>query len=121
MYGLMERLSKGGSERRQFRERRATRRLPVELEVEERLGKTRYVRITHDLSTFGMSTRQGHTPVVGARLTLRLSLPGEAGKVLKIEAEVLGPYDKKGGMRLKFRHPSLAAMKRIHRFLEGQP
>ncbi len=118
MAGLMERLSRGESERRRFRERRATPRVTVELEVEEQQGDSRYVRVTHDLSTFGMSTRLGHTPPTGARLNLSLFLPDEPLAPLKLEAEVLGPYDDKGGMRLRFRQPSLEAVRRIHKYLK---
>ena len=118
MQGLMERLSNGESERRRFRERRATPRMAVELEVEEKQGDSRYVRVTHDLSTFGMSTRQGHTPSTGSRLSLSLFLPDEPLAPLKLEAEVLGPYDAHGGMRLRFRQPSLEAVRRIHKYLK---
>jgi hypothetical protein len=65
LLGLFNRLSKGAQERRAFRERRATPRVSVELECEERTTESRYVRMTNDLSTFGMSTRQGHTPPAG--------------------------------------------------------
>jgi hypothetical protein len=118
MVGLMERLARGESERRRFRERRATPRVAVELEVEEQQGDSRYVRMTHDLSTFGMSTRVGHTPPAGARLALSLFLPDEPLAPLKLDAEVLGPYDEKGGMRLRFRQPSLEAVRRIHKYLK---
>lgn len=117
LLGLFNRLSKGAEERRAFRERRATPRVTVELECEERSETTRYVRLTRDLSTFGMSTSQGHTPVKGTRLTLALFLPDEPLAPLKLDAEVLGPYDSGGGMRLKFRNPSVEAIKRIHRYL----
>ncbi len=118
MEGLMERLAKGEGERRKFRERRATPRMSVELEVEEKQGDSHYVRVTHDLSTFGMSTRQGHTPPTGARLSLSLFLPDEPLAPLKLEAEVLGPYDGNGGMRLRFKQPSLQAIRRIHKYLK---
>lgn len=117
MLGLFERLSKGATERRAFRERRASPRVSVELECEERTEQSRYVRLTSDLSTFGMSTRQGHTPARGTRLTLSLFLPDEPLAPLKLDAEVLGPYDGSGGMRLKFKNPTVEAIKRIHRYL----
>ena len=75
--------------------------------------------MTSDLSTFGMSTRQGHTPKNGTRLTLSLFLPDEPLAPLKLEAEVLGPYDNAGGMRLKFKNPSVESIKRIHRYLSA--
>lgn len=115
--GLYARLSAGQPERRSFRERRATPRVPVELECEESRGDSRYVRLTTDLSTFGMSTKHGPTPVQGSRLFLKLFLPDEPMAPLKLEAEVLGSYDGNGGMRLKFVKPSLDSVRRIHRFL----
>jgi hypothetical protein len=89
----------------------------VELECEETSGDSRYVRLTTDLSTFGMSTRHGPTPKGGTRLSLKLFLPDEPMAPLKLSAEVLGSYDQHGGMRLKFCKPSLEAVRRIHRFL----
>ena len=117
LLGLFQRLSKGAEERRAFRERRATPRVAVELECEERTTDSRYVRMTNDLSTFGMSTRQGHTPASGTRLTLSLFLPDEPLAPLKLDAEVLGPYDSGGGMRMRFKNPSVESVKRIHRYL----
>jgi hypothetical protein len=117
LLGLYARLTAGAPERRSFKERRATPRVPVELEVEETHGDSRYVRLTTDLSTFGMSTRHGPTPVTGSRLMLKLFLPDEPMVPLKLEAEVLACYDDRGGMRLKFHRPSLDAVRRIHRFL----
>jgi hypothetical protein len=121
LMGLYARLSSGQPERRRFRERRATPRVPVELECEESSGESRYVRLTTDLSTFGMSTRHGPTPVEGSRLVLKLFLPDEPMAPLKLEAEVLGSYDQNGGMRLRFHRPSLDAVRRIHRFLVTRP
>jgi hypothetical protein len=117
LVGLYARLSAGKPERRRFRERRATPRVSVELECEESHGGSRYVRLTTDLSTFGMSTRHGPTPLEGTRLNLRLFLPDEPMAPLKLEAEVLGRFDEQGGMRVKFHRPSLDAVRRIHRFL----
>ena len=119
LLGLFQRISKGSDERRAFRERRATPRVTVELECEERTRDSRYVRLTRDLSTFGMSTSQGHTPAAGTRLTLALFLPDEPLAPLKLDAEVLGRYDSGGGMRLKFKNPSVDAIKRIHRYLSA--
>jgi hypothetical protein len=79
------------------------------------------VRLTTDLSTFGMSTRHGPTPVEGSRLFLKLFLPDEPMAPLKLEAEVLGSYDGDCGMRLKFHRPTLDAVRRIHRFLVARP
>jgi hypothetical protein len=121
LVGLTSRLRQGQPERRSFKDRRATPRLPVELECEETNGESRYVRLTTDLSTFGMSMRHGPTPAGGSRLSLKLFLPDEPMAPLKLMAEVLGGYDERGGMRLKFHRPSLEAVRRIHRFLLSRP
>ena len=118
--GLFQRIPRGHSERRQFRDRRATPRVSVELECQPHVGDTRYVRLTQDLSTFGMSTRQGHTPPTGTRLVLSLFLPDEPVAPLRLTAQVLGSYDEHGGMRLRFIKPSLECVRRIHRFLRAQ-
>jgi hypothetical protein len=117
MVGLFSRLTAGAPERRSFKERRATPRVPVELECEEAQGESRYVRLTTDLSTFGMSTRHGPTPMTGSRMVLKLFLPDEPMAPLKLDAVVLGCYDDRGGMRLRFHRPSLDAVRRIHRYL----
>jgi len=121
LLGMYARLSAGQPERRSFRERRATPRMPVELECEENHGGSRFVRLTTDLSTFGLSTRHGPTPPRGTKLTIRLFLPDEPKTPLTLDAHVLGAYDLRGGMRLKFRKPSIEAVRRIHRFLTTQP
>jgi hypothetical protein len=54
-------------------------------------------------------------------LFLKLFLPDEPMAPLKLEAEVLGSYDTRGGMRLRFHRPSLDAVRRIHRFLVARP
>lgn len=115
--GLVGRLSRGEAERRNFRDRRATPRVNVELECEEQQGGSRYVRLTRDLSTFGLSTLEGHTPKKGTKLKLKLFLPDEPNAPLALEAEVLGACRPSGGMRLKFSSPPLEAVRRIHRFL----
>ena len=98
-------------------DRRATTRVEVELECEERTPDTRYVRLTNDLSPFGLSSREGHTPATGSRLSLALFLPDEPLAPLKLEAEVLGAYRRGRGMRLRFRSPTVDSVKRIHRYL----
>ncbi len=116
---LYSRLSKGSAERRAPRDRRASVRVTVELECEERDGDSVLVRLTNDLSTFGVSMREGPTPKTGSRLGLTLFLPGAPDPIV-LEAEVLGPWDTKGGTRLKFVRPTLEAVRRIHRFLAAQ-
>jgi len=107
-------------ERRTFRERRASPRFPVEVECEERLGASRYFRITSDLSTFGLSTRHGWPHELGTRLQILLYLPDGQEKPVSVEAEVVGHYNTQGGMRLAFRNPKVDVLRRIHRYLSGQ-
>ncbi len=104
-------------ERRLHTERRATARVKVEVECEERHGNSRYYRITEDLSPFGLSTRQGLTRSVGTRVQLALFLPDDREQPVLVEAEVVGALNAVGGMRLAFRKPSVQAVRRIHRFL----
>lgn len=119
LQGLYQRIKEGLPERRSFRERRATPRVAVDLEVEQRQGDARFVRLTSDLSTFGLSVREGPTPRVGTKLTLALFLPDEPMNALELEAEVLGSYDAKGGMRVRFLQPSIEVVRRLHKYLLG--
>ena len=102
------------------RDRRATPRLAVELECEERVGSSTYVRITSDVSTFGLSTRQGYVHALGTRVKLLLHLPDDAGQPLEVEAEVVGHYARRWGMRLAFKNLSAEAGRRIHRYLASR-
>ncbi|MBI3182816.1 MAG: PilZ domain-containing protein [Myxococcales bacterium] len=104
-------------ERRKRSERRATPRVEVQLECEERVGPARYFRLTSDLSTFGIGVRRGCPRKVGTRLKLLIHLPDEMDCPVEVEAEVVSPYDVHGGMRLAFRNPSREAARRIHRYL----
>ena len=108
----------GEKDRREARERRATPRLEVELDCEERFEGTRYFRITRDLSTFGVSTRCGYPHPVGTKLDLALYLPDDPRVPVKVQAEVVGWHSEDGGMRLAFRSPSAEAVRRIHRYLQ---
>lgn len=107
-------------DRRDERDRRATPRVEVQLECEERDEGARYFRITQDLSTFGLATRQGFPHPRGTRLNLALHLPDLPGEPVQVEAEVVGWYDAMGGTRLAFRQPSVEAVKRIHKFLTAR-
>ena len=98
-------------------DRRATPRLKVELECEETVGSSRYFRITTDLSTFGLSTRQGFVYRLGKKVKLKLLLPDGNSEPLELAAEVVGHYDQGNGMRLAFRRPSVGAVRRIHKYL----
>lgn len=102
------------------RERRATPRMHVMLACEQRIGDVRLKHYTIDISTFGLSLRDGPTPKRGTRLTLSLLLPDLPAKPLKMRVEVLGSYDERGGMRLRFHNPPLESVRRVHRYLSTQ-
>jgi hypothetical protein len=114
---LLERLQRGEGERRSFRERRASHRAPVTLPVEARSDGETTLRQTHDLSTFGLAVRSGATLRPGSTIALRLFLPDEPSTPLKLRATVLGSFDARGGLRLKFLAPPLEAVRRIHRLV----
>jgi hypothetical protein len=98
------------------KERRATPRMPVELNWEEIDGSSRYFRATCDLSTFGMATRQGLVHAHGDHLKLALHLPDELLPI-ELQAKVVGSYDARGGMRLAFQNAPVEALRRIHGYL----
>ena len=101
-------------------ERRATRRLEIEIDVEERVGGCRYFRVTSDLSTFGLSTRHGYPHSVGTRVQLLLYLPDDPSRPVSLTAEVVGRAERHRGARLAFKNPSAAAVRRIHAFLRAR-
>ena len=120
MVKLFDRIKQGESERRNFRDRRATPRVNVGLALEAGAGEGEETMrlVTNDLSTFGLSISGGPTPKKGTRLTLKLFLPDEPTTPLELEAEVLGPLGKEGGVRMKFLKPDLEAMRRIHKLVK---
>lgn len=115
---LFERIQKGEKERRSFRERRASPRVAVALEVETDTGEAKVMQTTHDLSTFGIAVHGGHTPPLGARLRVKIFLPDDPTAPLDLEAEVLGAFDEHGGARMRFLQPAVEDVRRIHRFLK---
>lgn len=115
---LFERIQKGEKERRSFRERRATPRVAVALDVETDEAGTRVMQTTHDLSTFGVAVHGGTTPTVGTRIRVKIFLPDDPKKPLDLEAEVLGSFDEQGGTRMRFVKPPVEDVRRIHRFLK---
>src|ERR1043165_6709488 len=80
-------------------DRRATPRVQAEIICVERVGGTRFLRTTHDLSTFGLSTQYGHVHPVGTELDLELQLPDDSSRPLLLKARVVGHVDRMGGMR----------------------
>jgi len=103
--------------RRLAADRRATPRVQAEVICVERMAGTRFLRTTHDLSTFGLSTRYGHLHPVGTKLDLELQLPDESSRPVQVRARVVGHLDRRSGMRLAFRSPSRDAVRRLHRYL----
>jgi hypothetical protein len=114
---LFERIQRGAPERRSFRDRRASPRAAVGIALETEDGGTRFMAQTYDLSTFGLSVRGGPTPRKGRVLAVRLFLPDDPTSPLAVRAVVLGPFDGKGGVRMKFVEPPLEAVRRIHRLV----
>ena len=108
-------------ERVESRDRRASPRVEVELDCEERLGEQRYFRLTWDLSTFGLSTRYGHAHPRGTRLDLTLYLPDAPKNPIQVRAEVVGTCPESQGARLAFRNPSADVVRRINKYLRAQP
>ncbi len=114
---LMQRIQTGQPERRGFRERRATPRVAVQLDIEAEEGGETVVMRSHDLSTFGVGVKSGPTLEKGNRITIRLFLPDEPTTPIELKAEVLGPFGENGGVRMKFINPPVEAVRRIHRLL----
>jgi hypothetical protein len=118
MVKLFDRIKQGESERRSFRDRRATPRVNVGLALEADHGDERMRLVTYDLSTFGLSISGGATPKKGTRLTLKLFLPDEPTVPLVLAAEVLGSLGPDDGVRVKFIKPDLEAVRRIHKLVK---
>lgn len=118
MVKLFDRIKQGESERRNFRDRRATPRVNVGLALEADAGEETMRLITNDLSTFGLSISGGKTPKKGSKVMLKLFLPDEPTTPLLLEAEVLGPLGREGGVRMKFIKPDLEAVRRIHKLVK---
>ncbi len=118
MVKLFDRIKQGEEERRSFRERRATPRVNVGLALEAEAGEERMRLITNDLSTFGLSISGGPTPKKGTKVSLKLFLPDEPATPLQLEAEVLGPLSREGGVRMRFLKPDLEAVRRIHKLVK---
>ncbi len=118
---IFDSIEKEAGERRSFRERRATPRVVVMLNLELENDQTASLRVvyrTHDLSTFGLAIRNGPTPSIGSKVSLRLFLADDSTEPLLISGEVLGAFDAEGGARIKFVSPPLPQARRLHRFLK---
>lgn len=71
----------------EFRERRATERIPVELSVDYRHGDTFLFSYITNISLMGIFVRSEDPLPPGTVLTLRFSPPG--GEAMEIEGEVM--------------------------------
>ncbi len=119
---LFDGIEAAATERRSRRDRRATPRVAVMLNLELENGAPgsglRVVSQTHDVSTFGLAIRTGPTPAVGARVKLRIYLADDITEPLELDGEVLGSFDAAGGARVKFLSPGGTEVRRLHRFLK---
>jgi len=115
---LMARIQNGAPERRAFRDRRATPRVAVTIDIEaDDAEGERVMMRTHDLSTFGVGVSSGPTPRKGSKILIRLFLPDDPTTPLELKVLVLGPFGEQGGARMKFIDPPVEAVRRIHRLL----
>jgi hypothetical protein len=115
---LMARIQSGAPERRAFRDRRATARIAVTIDIETHDSEgERVVMSTHDLSTFGVGVSSGPTLKKGSKIRIRLFLPDAPTTPLELNALVLGPFGDQGGVRMRFINPPVEAVRRIHRLL----
>jgi PilZ domain len=89
--------------------------MTVGLRVEIIEGETSIYLETNDISTFGLAIREGCSMVTGTRLTVRVALPDQPRDPVQLDGEVVGPFDVSGGVRIRFVHPDVEVMRRIHR------
>lgn len=116
--GLLQRLGALGRDSAPIlRERRATPRVKVEIECEERVGESRYFHVTSDLSTFGLSTRQGGPYPVGTHIQILLHLPDGHRDPVATEAVVVASFEGRDGLRLAFKKTPLESVRRIHQYV----
>lgn len=98
--------------------RRETRRFEVALSASERSGPFEVVWTTTDLSTRGLSMRESFSRPVGTHVHLALDL-ADGEDPLDVEAEVVGPFDLNGGIRVSFGSLTDADRARIEAALDG--
>jgi len=95
-------------------ERRAHRRLPVELWVDQELGDVTYFQRSGNLSVGGMYLLGTPPESVGTRVNLRFTLPGEQAPVTVAAEVVGGDVDPDHmGMRLRFVDTGAELVERI--------
>jgi hypothetical protein len=99
------------------RDRRAALRRTARIVCEERRSTERHFGLTHDLSPFGLATQSSRPYQNGEWLSLLLHLPDGIREPVGLAAKVVGANQTSGGVRLAFRSPSSAAVRRIQRYL----
>jgi uncharacterized protein (TIGR02266 family) len=104
---------------RRVKERRAERRVPLDLWVEEEKGAELYFRRTGNVSLGGVFFEQSIPHAHGTRVRLRFALPAE-GPPLQVAAEIVNtPVSKDGlGMGLRFVDLSDDDRKTLQAFLD---
>lgn len=100
--------------------RRQARRFEVALAASERTGPFEVVWTTSDLSTLGLSMRESFSRPVGTHVSLALEL-GDGEDPLEVHAEVVGPYDLNGGIRVAFESLTDEDRARIEAALSSDP
>jgi hypothetical protein len=98
-------------------DRRATPRVEAQITCVELVEGTRYLLTTHDLSTFGLSTKNTHAHPVGTEVSLEVQLPDDQLRPITVRARVVGHIESMAGMRMAFKSPSREAVQRLHRYL----
>lgn len=96
------------------RDRRATRRVLVQLEAADLSGDAPRLAKTEDLSAFGVMIQSDHRYEPGERLLLGLDLPDGP---LTVHCEVIRWDERRKRAHFAFRDPSAAVVKRVYRFV----
>lgn len=104
------------------RDRRVCRRVPVSLEVSERIGRLTAVQLCTNLSSAGLFIVSTISPGPGRAISRRFSLPGE-GAAITSAGEVVrhGSADGVLGYGVRFVDLSRAARRRIEKFVSSRP
>lgn len=97
--------------------RRIARRFEVALAASERSGPFEVEWTTTDLSATGLSMRDSFSRPVGTVVQLQLAL-NDGHPPLPVSAEVVGPFDDAGGVRVRFVELSDEGRERIRAAVE---
>jgi len=100
--------------------RRRSRRVEVEIWVEELLGRDRYMRRTHDLSEDGVFFDVALPSPVGSQVTLRFTVPGDRQPIVAYgEVATVGAGDKQLGIGVRFTRFDGDGKRRLREFLRS--